>query len=378
MYMSLLTLLNQQQQQQQLQLQQQQEMQQMCAGTPAVPVLAETPVLESSSADAAAEAVPQQLPPAQEAQRRREAMRSEVVDIDSMDATDPIFCASFALEAHDIMRAREHELALAADYLERHAAPAAERAAGKPEASAGTRAPVTNARSRALLVNWMMEICHKFRLVSETLYLSVNLMDRYLSVCACPRDELQLLAVTALFVAAKFEEVSPPVLDDFAYISADRYTTQQIIDFERDLLRAVEWRLTAPCPLLFLRRYSKAAGCDAALHTVGKYLLERALLSSTMLRYPPSLQAAAAVYLAHVLLNRCEPQWTAPLQYHSAYAESEVVPCALELCALLGDNDPKLRFVYQKYGGNRRGTVAYICATEHADATQRISALRLA
>lgn len=294
------------------------------------------------------------LPPASQAAARRMLLGPPDEDIDAGDAGEPIFCSAFVEEVYDGLRAREAADAVDPDYLERVQTPGSG----------------VTARTRALLVNWMMEVCLKFKLASETLYLSVGLVDRYLARRAARRDTLQLLGITAMFVAAKFEEIYPPLLDDFVYISADTYTADEIIVCERDLLAAVQWNLTAPFSLLFLRRFSKACGCDALLHTMGKYLLEHALLSAAVLRYAPSLQAAAAVYLARVLLGVRGPAWPRTVRHYSAYTEAEVLPCAQTLATLLTTSDPKLRFVVQKYSSPKLGSVARTASLSAVAATE--------
>lgn len=298
--------------------------------------------------------LPVALPPPSQAAARRALLGPPDEDIDADDADEPIFCSAFVEEVYDGLRAREAADAVDADYLARVQAPGSG----------------VTARTRALLVSWMMEVCLRFRLASETLYLSVALVDRYLARRAARRDTLQLLGVTAMFVAAKFEEVYPPPLDDFVYASADAFAPADIVACERDLLAAVRWNLTPPVPLLFLRRFSKAAGGDALLHTMGKYLLERALLSVAALRHAPSLQAAGAVYLARVLLGAPGPAWPRTLRHHSAYTEAEVLPCAQTLVALLTAPDPKLRFVVQKYSSPRLGAVAQTAASRAVAASQ--------
>ena len=58
-----------------------------------------------------------------------------------------------------------------------------------------------NEKMRAILIDWLIEVHLKFRLVPETLYLCVNIIDRYCSVINVPRTKLQLVGVTALFLA---------------------------------------------------------------------------------------------------------------------------------------------------------------------------------
>jgi len=286
------------------------------------------------------------LPPPRMSAKRREMLEKPEYDIDEEDKNEPMFCVDYVMEVYDNLREREKEVAIDPDYL---------KTVQKPENGITPRA-------RSTLINWMMEVCVEFKVTSETLYLSVGLVDRYLSKCVVTRDILQLVGITAMFIAAKFEELDPPPVDDFVYVSADSFSAEQIINLERKMLQAIRWNLTSPFSLYFLRRYSKASGCDTIQHVMGKYILEKALLSYDMLKYPPSLQAAAAVYLARILLEMPGPSWPRTVQYYSSYVENEVLPVAAALNSLLSVTDPKLNFVVQKYRSSKLDSVASLAA----------------
>lgn len=66
------------------------------------------------------------------------------------------------------------------------------------------------------------------RLKPETLFLAANYTDRFLSYMHVTRGKLQLVGVTAMFVAAKFEEIYPPTAAEFVYISDYTYTRDQV------------------------------------------------------------------------------------------------------------------------------------------------------
>lgn len=89
---------------------------------------------------------------------------------------------------------------------------------------------------RAILVDWLVEVHLKFKLVPETLYLTVNLIDRYLELVQVPRQKLQLIGVTAMLIASKYEEIYAPEVRDFVYITDRAYTKEEILDQEFDML----------------------------------------------------------------------------------------------------------------------------------------------
>jgi len=165
-----------------------------------------------------------------------------------------------------------------------------------------------NEKMRAILVDWLLDVHLKFRLLPETLYLTINIIDRFLGIKCISREKLQLVGVTAMFIASKYEEIYPPECNDFVYISANAYNRDEVLQMEQCILNTLSFHLTAPTSLYFLRRYSKAAMSDYRVHTLSKYLAESALVDLKLLNYLPSQIAAACVFLARAMTNQ-SPTW---------------------------------------------------------------------
>lgn len=159
-------------------------------------------------------------------------------------------------------------------------------------------------RMRGILIDWLIEVHAKFRLLPETLFLSVNLVDRFLSARNISMETLQLVGVTALLVASKYEEVMAPSLENFIYVADGGYTEDEILKAERYLLRIVNFDLSYPNPMNFLRRISKADDYDIHSRTIAKYFIEISLVDDRFLKYPPSIVAAAAIYLTRRMMDR--------------------------------------------------------------------------
>lgn len=157
-------------------------------------------------------------------------------------------------------------------------------------------------KHRMILIDWLAEVAVKFKLLTETMFLSVNIIDRFLQYKAVARQKLQLVGVTAMLIASKYEEIYTPEVNDFIWISAKAYTREEMLKMERLILLTLDFNLNIPTPLHFLRRFSKAARSDSKIHTLSKYLTELSLLEYKMLKYPPSIIAAAAVYISRSML----------------------------------------------------------------------------
>ncbi|KAF3312246.1 G2/mitotic-specific cyclin [Orbilia oligospora] len=179
-------------------------------------------------------------------------------------------------------------------------------------------------KMRGILVDWLIEVHTRFRLLPETLYLTVNIIDRFLGLKQVGLDKLQLVGVAAMWVAAKYEEVYSPSIKNFIYVSDGGYVEDELLRAERYILTTLDYDLSYPNPMNFLRRISKADDYDIRTRTFAKYLMEVSLLDYRFLEYPGSLVAAAAMYMARKMYNR--GSWNASLVHYSGYTEDEIMP----------------------------------------------------
>jgi len=191
-----------------------------------------------------------------------------------------------------------------------------------------------NARMRAILIDWLVDLHRKYKLRTVTLFLAVNLMDRFLGQRSISRRNLQLVGVVAMLIAAKFEEIHPPKPRDLVYITDNAYTSDEIMHMEVSMLVALEFKVCAPTAAHFFHRYAKINKCtDLHSHLIN-YILELSLLDIRMMRYPPSHVAAAACVLSNKLLRQ-RPSWPAAMVGKTKLSEQMLRPCAKELCGLL-------------------------------------------
>lgn len=188
-------------------------------------------------------------------------------------------------------------------------------------------------RMRSRLVDWIIAIHHQFKLLPETLYLTVALMDRFFECEVVSKDKIQLCGVTAFFIASKYEEIYPPEVRDFLSI-CDSCTKQDLLKMEITFLRTLKFDLSNPLPLHFLRRFSKAAHADSRIHTMAKYLMELSLIEYDCSYWKPSLLAATSLYLTLQLIAE-NPAWNETLVFYSTYTEKQLLPHVSTMCKLL-------------------------------------------
>ncbi|KAI4503718.1 hypothetical protein M0802_001121 [Mischocyttarus mexicanus] len=175
---------------------------------------------------------------------------------------------------------------------------------------------------RSLLVDWMVEVQESFELNHETLYLAVKLVDLYLTKVTVGTDTLQLLGASSLFIASKYDERIPPMVDDFLYICDGAYEQKDLIKMEISVLKVVDFDLGIPLSYRFLRRYARCGKVSMPTLTLARYILEYSLMDYSTIRFSDSKLAASALLLA--LQMKDLGGWTPTLEYYSGYKVDEI------------------------------------------------------
>jgi len=269
-----------------------------------------------------------------------------VKDIDEDDGDNPQLCAEYAMETYVYLKQLEARGSVPSNYL-----------SGCP----------TNDKMRAVLIDWLIEVQIQFKLLQETLFLTVNTIDRFMALegKTVPRSKLQLVGVAAMFLVSKIEEVYAPAVSDFVYITDNAYTDVEIRQMELRIIRALNFDLCQPISLNFLRRYSKAGEVDVLQHSLAKYALEICLLDVNLVHVSGSLLASASLCLSLLLLEKSsslDSVWTATLQYYSGYSAEDVLEILPKVAANVFkmNRSNKLQAVRTKYKSGKFLKVADI------------------
>ncbi|KAI4999636.1 hypothetical protein ZWY2020_004225 [Hordeum vulgare] len=191
-----------------------------------------------------------------------------------------------------------------------------------------------NAKMRGILVDHILEVHQKFDLMPESLYLTIYIIDMYLSLQLVLRWELQLVGVSALLIACKYEEIWAP----------------EILKMEKAILNRLEWNLTMPMLYVFLVHFAKAVSSssyhksDKEMENTVLFFVELALLQYGMVQSKPSTVVAGAVYAARLTL-KMTPLWTDTLRHHNGFTEAQLMDGAK---ILIGGHGMKLQFFGQE------------------------------
>lgn len=185
------------------------------------------------------------------------------------------------------------------------------------------------------MIDWLIQTHYNFKLLPESLFLTVNIIDRYFSQKQISKWDVQLVGAAAMLIATKYEEIYPPLLKDFVYITDNKYTAEQILDMEKSILFALDFDIQLTSSFRFLERFSKISKLDNVTHSLSQYMLELSLLDSKMNQFPQSLQAVSAIYTAkkymkHYSNTRSDNESTCIEEYAltKVYTSDQVKSCA--------------------------------------------------
>ncbi|KAG6387693.1 hypothetical protein SASPL_152885 [Salvia splendens] len=259
-------------------------------------------------------------------------------DIDACDAKNPFGVVDYVEDLYAYYKKMEGVSRVLPEYM--------------------SQQPDINERMRAILIDWLIEVHHKFDLRKETLFLTVNLIDRFLAKQSVVRKELQLIGLVAMLLACKYEEVAVPVVEDLVFISDKAYERKEVLKMEKLMLNTLQFNMSTPTAYVFMLRFLKAAKSDSRLELLSYFLIELCLVEYEMLKYPPSFLAAAAIYTAQCTLHGVA-QWSKTCEWHTSYSEDQLLECSRMIVgfhqkAATG----KLTGVHRKYNTSKFGYAA--------------------
>ncbi|XP_044463612.1 cyclin-A2-2-like [Mangifera indica] len=272
-----------------------------------------------------------------------------IINIDA-NLKDPQACSLYAPDIYNRKRVKELDLRPSTTYME------------------DLQQDITP-NMRGILIDWLVEVSEEYKLVPDSLYLTVNLIDRFLSQSYIQKQRLQLLGVTCMLIASKYEEICAPRVEEFCFITDNTYTKREVLEMESQVLNLVHFQLSVPTSITFLRRYILAAQASykvssPELEFLANYLAELTLVEYDFLKFIPSLIAASAVFLARWTLNQSEHPWNPTLEHYTNYKASELKCTVLALEGLqMNTNGCPLNAVREKYRQQKFRSVAILTPT---------------
>ena len=219
----------------------------------------------------------------------------------------------------------------------------------KPDYKYMSRQSEINDKMRSILVDWLIDVHFKFGFTDETLFMTISIIDRYLSICQITRTNFQLLGITALMIACKHEEIDLPKIEDFIYITDNAYVKSEVIKMENDVLSKLNFSFLYPSPIKFFEYLSFHFGFEKKHHMMGKYLMESFLLDVKNAKYKPSIISCACTYIVMKFFKMSNYHESYNKKFFNLsealekYTEHNIKECAKDIC-LFVDNINKTNY----------------------------------
>lgn len=147
---------------------------------------------------------------------------------------------------------------------------------------AGTDGGTVSPQMRTVLVEWLWQVStHEFTFEPETFFYAVDYLDRCLSISRVSRSQLQLLGISCLWLASKFEEVHPPLASELLEMTGNTYSISELMKMESRVLNLLNFDTSPPLALRFLEYYETVLSVkDPSIYLLARHLLEVSTLNS--------------------------------------------------------------------------------------------------
>ncbi|OHS96880.1 Cyclin, N-terminal domain containing protein [Tritrichomonas foetus] len=208
-----------------------------------------------------------------------------------------------------------------------------------------------------IAVKWIFQLHTTYKMSSDTLYEAITYLNTVLSKSEIQRSQLQLVAVTCIWMAMKVEERSMPKLSELAYLCREQYKEEDFVACERNLLTLLDFRLSYPTSKMFLRRLLDAVSAESQIIEAATFFCDLSLLPIEFIDFSPVVVAMASVCLGKVTLDRYCPTQRLLAYSHLSNAD-DVKKCA---AMLLKKAEPvisdKNHILYKKFTQESLGNV---------------------
>ena len=211
-----------------------------------------------------------------------------------------------------------------------------------------------NEQMRSILIDWIIDVHFKFNFTDETLFMTVLIIDRYISYKSISKKKFQLLGITALLISCKHEEIILPKIEDFIYITDNAYVKEDVFNMENDILDILSFNLIAPSPIKFYEYLALKFEFDKKKFLLGKYLMESFMVDINYVKFRASVIACASIYIVMKYYKMKNYKEAYNKKYYNINEndisdkkfknEADIKECAKDICIFV-DNVNKTNFL---------------------------------
>ena len=233
-----------------------------------------------------------------------------------------------------------------------------------------------NEQMRSILIDWIIDVHFKFNFTDETLFMTVLIIDRYISYKSISKKKFQLLGITALLISCKHEEIILPKIEDFIYITDNAYVKEDVFDMENNILDILNFNLIAPSPIKFYEYLALKFEFDKKKFLLGKYLMESFMVDINYVKFRASVIACASIYIVMKYYKMKNYKEAYNKKYYNINEndisdkkfknEADIKECAKDICIFV-DNVNKTNYLSckNKYASDINEKVSLIISGDN-------------
>ena len=216
-----------------------------------------------------------------------------------------------------------------------------------------------NEKNRSIIFNWLVKNNFKWKLKDDTIYIAMNLMDRYISKYPSKNSEFQLIAISSYLIASKYEDIYPPYLDELSQICNYIYSNDDIVKKEYEILSGLNFDVLYNSSYKYLTfLHSIADKENMKLLYLAQFILELSLENLDILEHSQCLRAISALLLAKKILQ-IKKSWNS-LKLYYKYDENEIKKVQKKMIVLLNKviKSKTKNSVYEKFESSKYKSVS--------------------
>ena len=157
---------------------------------------------------------------------------------------------------------------------------------------------------RANLINYLYKISQKFFFKDKTIYLSIQIIDRFLCKKKIDIYFLKLLGVSSLFISSKFNEIFYPEISNWMFYLKENYSTEQFLYMEYFILDSLNYNILPLYPLSFFEIINEKIKLNKYEFYLGLLIIEISQFEYNMIHFKSSIIVQSIVYLILLLKKR--------------------------------------------------------------------------
>ena len=211
---------------------------------------------------------------------------------------------------------------------------------------------IFNEKNMAIILNWLIKNNLRWGMKDDTIFTTINIMDRFVSKFSIEKEQYPLIAISAFFIATKYEDIYPLNIYKLSSVICNNFNKDDVLKKEYEILRGLDFEILYISSFNFLKfMYYLSEESNEKLFFIAQYILEITLGNLSVLSYPQSLRAISALLIAKKILKN-EKSWNT-LKLFFKYEENKIKKLKIDMAIALYNNTLEKNAIYEKFNSEK-------------------------